>query len=213
MNTHLSTKRIVLTGLLAALVVAGSAIRITVPVEITGTTSIHLGNILCALSGILLGPWLGGAAAGIGSALYDLTNPYYVSEAWITFLFKGAYGLAAGLVAWRALGKCSYRRAVVATTAGAVAYAVLYLLKSYFYNGLLVGGLAPAAAGHGLQRRGGCGGSAAAGGGHPEGPGEAAPQAAIMEARVQASPVYKAGDAWAFQKPPLCPGATGKGIA
>ena len=87
MNTHLSTKRIVLTGLLAALVVAGSAIRITVPVEITGTTSIHLGNILCALSGILLGPWLGGAAAGIGSALYDLTNPLYVSEAWITFLF------------------------------------------------------------------------------------------------------------------------------
>ena len=142
MNTHLSTKRIVLTGLLAALVVAGSAIRITVPVEITGTTSIHLGNILCALSGILLG----GAAAGIGSALYDLTNPLYVSEAWITFLFKGAYGLAAGLVAWRVLGQCSYRRAVAATAAGAVAYAVLYLLKSYFYNGLLLGGLAPAAA-------------------------------------------------------------------
>lgn len=146
MNTHLSTKRIVLTGLLAALVVAGSAIRITVPVEITGTTSIHLGNILCALSGILLGPWLGGAAAGIGSALYDLTNPLYVSEAWITFLFKGAYGLAAGLVAWRVLGQCSYRRAVAATAAGAVAYAVLYLLKSYFYNGLLLGGLAPPAA-------------------------------------------------------------------
>ena len=34
----------------------------------------------------------------------------------------------------------------MATTAGAVAYAVLYLLKSYFYNGLLLGGLAPAAA-------------------------------------------------------------------
>lgn len=147
MYTHLTTKRIVLTGLLAALVVAGSAIRITVPVEITGTTSIHLGNILCALSGILLGPWLGGAAAGIGSALYDLTNPLYVSEAWITFLFKGAYGLAAGLIACGgARDVCSYGRAAAATAAGAVTYAVLYLLKSLFYNGMLLGGLTADAA-------------------------------------------------------------------
>ena len=147
MQSHSSTKRIALTGLMAAFVVAGSAIRITLPLDIAGTTSFHLGNILCALSGILLGPWLGAAAAGIGSALYDLTNPLYVSEAWITFLFKGAYGLAAGLIAYRGLEHfCSYRRAIAATTAGAAAYAVLYLLKSYFYNGMLVSGLTPVTA-------------------------------------------------------------------
>lgn len=146
MQSHSSTKRIALTGLMAAFVVAGSAIRITLPLDIAGTTSFHLGNILCALSGILLGPWLGAAAAGIGSALYDLTNPLYVSEAWITFLFKGAYGLAAGLIAYRGMEQCSYRRAIAATTAGAAAYAVLYLLKSYFYNGMLVSGLTPATA-------------------------------------------------------------------
>ena len=71
----LTTKKIVITGVMAALTVAGSALRITLPLEIAGTTSFHLGNIMCALSGILLGPWLGGLAAGLGSAIYDIMNP------------------------------------------------------------------------------------------------------------------------------------------
>ena len=65
----ISTRRIVLAALMAALTVAGSALRITLPLDIAGTTSFHLGNIMCALSGILLGPGLGGLAAGLGSAL------------------------------------------------------------------------------------------------------------------------------------------------
>ena len=73
----ISTKKIVMTALMAALTVAGSAIRITIPVDIAGTTSFHLGNIMCALSGILLGPWMGGLAAGLGSFLYDMTNPLH----------------------------------------------------------------------------------------------------------------------------------------
>ena len=73
----ISTKKIVLAALMAALTIVGSAIRITMPIDIAGTTSFHLGNIMCALSGILLGPWLGGLAAGLGSFLYDMTNPMY----------------------------------------------------------------------------------------------------------------------------------------
>ena len=142
----LTTKKIVLVALLAALTVAGSALRITLPLEIAGTTSFHLGNILCALSGILLGPWLGGLASGLGSAIYDMTNPLYISEAWITFLFKGAYGLVAGLIAWSGKKKWNYVKATIATTAGALTYAVLYLAKSYFYSGLLLKGLTPDAA-------------------------------------------------------------------
>lgn len=142
----ISTKRIVLTALLAALTVAGSAIRITIPVDIAGTTSFHLGNIMCALSGILLGPWYGAAAAGIGSALYDMLNPLYISEAWITFLTKGAYGLAAGLVAWSGKKPWSYGKATVATIAGALTYAVLYLGKTFFYSGMLLKGLTAEAA-------------------------------------------------------------------
>lgn len=145
-NRSISTKHIVLTALLAALTVAGSALRITIPVDIAGTTSFHLGNILCALSGILLGPWYGAAAAGIGSAIYDMLNPLYISEAWITFLTKGAYGLASGLVICWGKKNWGYAKATIATVAGALTYALLYLSKTYFYSGMLLKGLTAEAA-------------------------------------------------------------------
>ena len=141
-----NTRKIVLTALLAALTVVGSAIRVTIPVDIAGTTSFHLGNILCALSGILLGPWYGAAAAGIGSAIYDMMNPLYISEAWITFLTKGAYGLVSGLLICYGKKEFGYVKAVLATLAGAVTYALLYLSKTFFYGGLLLKGLTVQAA-------------------------------------------------------------------
>ena len=127
----ISTKRIVLTALMAALTVVGSAIRVTIPIDIGGNTSFHLGNILCALSGILLGPWLGGLAAGLGSFLYDMTNPMYVSEAWLTFLMKGAYGLLPGLTMLLWKHNWGILKAAIATSTGAAAYAAMYLLKTY----------------------------------------------------------------------------------
>lgn len=146
----ITTKKIVITALLAALTVAGSAIRVTMPISIGGTTSFHLGNILCALSGLLLGPWYGGLAAGLGSALYDCLNPLYIAECWITFLTKGAYGLVAGLLFWKVFKanvteKSAYGKATVASAAGAVTYAVLYLFKSYL-KGMIVNGLTSQAA-------------------------------------------------------------------
>ena len=144
MNQKISTKRIAMAGLLAALTAVGSGLRITIPVSIGGNTAFHLGNIFCALSGILLGPGLGGAAAGLGSAIFDMTNPIYISEAWLTFLMKGAYGLAAGLVAER-MHFGGYLRDLTATTTGAVIYAVLYLCKS-FLNTMIVSGTTASAA-------------------------------------------------------------------
>lgn len=136
-----STRKIVLTALMAALTVAGSALRIMLPVDIAGTTSFHLGNIMCALSGILLGPWLGGLAAGLGSAIYDILNPAFISEAWITFLTKGTYGLVSGLVMLLWKKEWNSGKAAVSAAAGALVYAALYLLKTYFYNGMLLHGL------------------------------------------------------------------------
>ena len=136
-----TTKKLVMAGLLAALTVAGSALRIKVPLSIVGFGAFHLGNIMCALSGILLGPWLGGLAAGLGSAIYDMMNPLYISEAWITFLTKAAYGLAAGLVIRCGKKPWTYARASAATVAGALTYAVLYLAKTCFYSGMLLKGL------------------------------------------------------------------------
>lgn len=147
----ISTKKIVLTALLAALTVAGSYLRITIP-QAFGTSSFHLGNIICALSGILLGPWYGGLAAGLGSAIFDILHPLYISECWITFLMKGAYGLVAGLIAWQIRKPWStkvtfsYGKALMASVASAVTYAVLYLAKSFFYSGMLLSGLTPEAA-------------------------------------------------------------------
>lgn len=143
MKQKITTKQIVLAGLMAALTIVGSSFRIKVPAEIAGTSAIHLGNIMCALSGILLGPWLGGAAAGIGSLLYDMMDPSYIAECWMTFLMKGAYGMVAGLVVGKAWG---YGKALAGTVAGAATYAVLYLIKTYFYTGLFEYGLTPDAA-------------------------------------------------------------------
>ena len=145
-NKSISTRKIVLTALLAALTTVCSRLRIVLPLEIAGTTAFHLGNIMCALSGILLGPWMGGLAAGLGSAIFDMLDPLYISECWITFLTKGAYGMVTGLVALAGKKNRGYGNAVLATTAGAVTYAALYFAKSYFYNGRLISGLTHEAA-------------------------------------------------------------------
>lgn len=72
--------RIVAVALLGALVFVSSMLSVPIPVAIGDITRIHLGNIFCLLSGFLLGPVGGGLAAGIGSALYDLTNPAYIAD-------------------------------------------------------------------------------------------------------------------------------------
>ena len=144
MNQKLSTKRIAMAGLLAALTAVGSGLRIVIPVSIGGNSAFHLGYSFCALSGILLGPGLGGLAAGLGSAIYDMTNPIYISECWLTFLMKGAYAVAVGLT-FKQLRVGEYLRDLLSTTAGALTYAVLYLLKS-FLKAMIVSGVTAQAA-------------------------------------------------------------------
>ena len=145
MKQKISTKRIAMAGLMAALTVVGSGLRIVIPVDIGGNTAFHLGNIMCALSGILLGPWLGGTAAGLGSAIYDMLNPAYFDEAWITFLTKGAYGVVTGLVIRFGKKEWGYGKSILATVAGAVTYAILYLAKSFLKNIIVSGVTAEAA--------------------------------------------------------------------
>lgn len=145
----LTTRKIVFAALMAALTVAGSALRVTLPLDIAGTTSFHLGNIMCALSGILLGPWLGGLASGLGSALYDLTNPAFAAECWITFITKGGMGMVAGF-AMKDRVTPKYGRCTVAAALGCLAYYILYFFKSFAYDGLLLGGLTASVAGAAL---------------------------------------------------------------
>ena len=90
--------RLCVAAMMTALVCAGNFARIVMPLSVGGVTAFTLGNIMCTLSGLLLGPWWGFAAAGLGSLLYDLTQGYYAHEAFITFFVKGVYGLVSGLV-------------------------------------------------------------------------------------------------------------------
>ncbi len=141
-DNSFSARRLALLGMLTALTFAGNYARIVLPIAVGGNTAFTLGNITCCLSGLLLGP-VGGLASGLGAALYDLTNPLYAAECWITFLTKGALGLAAGLVVRSALDRdeLTYRQATVGALAGCGAYYVLYFIKCVVYDGLLVGGL------------------------------------------------------------------------
>lgn len=88
-------KKLAVTGLLSALVFIFSWIQ----VPIGDVARLHLGNVFCALSGLLFGPIVGGIASGFGSMLFDFTNPAYIAESWITFITKFAIGFLAGLIA------------------------------------------------------------------------------------------------------------------
>ena len=136
--------KICVVAMMAAVVFVGNYLRIKIPVSLGGTTAFTLANILCALAGILLGPWWGGLAAGLGSAIYDMLDPEYIVEAPITFLTKGMYGLVAGLVLYYIFknSREKYGPQVVATACAAVAYLIVYSLKVFFYNGMVIQGLA-----------------------------------------------------------------------
>ena len=149
MNQSKNRNKIVklcVVAVMAVLVMAASKLQIKVP-ALLGVSRFHLGNTLCAMSGILLGPWWGGLAAGLGSALFDVLDPMFITDAPITFVTKGLYGLISGLVFFKVFKrKSNYVTEVVATLCGAVTYIVLYLSKKYFLDALLVAGMDAAGA-------------------------------------------------------------------
>lgn len=93
-------RKLVISALMAALVyVATSVIQIPSPMN----GYVNLGDCFVLLSGWLLGPWYGAAAAGIGSMLVDLLSSYaYYAPG--TLLIKGVDALAAALL-FRLLGR------------------------------------------------------------------------------------------------------------
>ncbi len=138
-HKKVSVYQLALLGLFAALVFAGSKIEVPIPVAIGDVSRIHLGNIFCLLSGFVLGPVYGGLAAGIGSALYDMMNPAYITSAPFTFVFKFALAAVCGLIAYAGQHKGEHHGLnIAAAVGGSVTYMALYLGKS-FVQGLLLG--------------------------------------------------------------------------
>ena len=128
-------------GFMAALVFVGSMISIPIP-TVLDVSRIHLSNIFCLLAGFMLGGLKGGLAAGLGSALYDLTNPKYIASAPITFINKFMMAFVCGCIAGGILrsyastaktdekGKRTVRL-IIAAAAGALTYVALYLSKGF----------------------------------------------------------------------------------
>ncbi len=131
-GNRFSVRQLAIIGLLSALVFVFSWIQ--VPVGDVGR--VHLGNVFCALSGLLFGPLTGGLASGFGSMLFDFTNPLYIAESWVTFLTKFFIGFLAGLIAQRG-EKRTLAKDVLGASAGSAAYVVLYLLKSFVKMALI----------------------------------------------------------------------------
>ena len=129
-------RKLVLAALLAALVcVATMVVQIPSPMQ----GYVNLGDCFVLLSGWLLGPWYGAAAAGIGSMLVDLLSGYghYVPG---TLIIKGVDAMAAALI-FRALG-----RGKTGMLVSGIVGETIMVLGYFFYASLILGkGLAAAA--------------------------------------------------------------------
>ncbi len=129
-------------GVLAALVfVATYFLKIGPIPTLAGPTQLKMGNAVCLLGAMLFGKTKGGLAAGIGSALYDLTDPAFISSAPFTFLFFFAMAYICG---WISNIKESTKQNIIGAVCGAGSYLVLHIGKS-FIELLLQGSEAAAA--------------------------------------------------------------------
>ena len=134
MNTQSKTLRIVLAGLMAALTCVATMI-IRIP---TIKGYVHIGDCMVIASGIILGPVLGGLAAGIGSMLADLLGGYYVFSV-ATFVIKFLAALAAGLT-FNFVKKVSKKYNLPAVIAAGFASEIIvvlgYFVFEIFYEGM-----------------------------------------------------------------------------
>ncbi|MBQ7284242.1 MAG: ECF transporter S component, partial [Oscillospiraceae bacterium] len=123
-------------GVMAAIVFVGNQLQLPKIPTPLGPTRIHLGNVMCILGGLLFGAVPGGLAAGLGGAIYDLLDPFYAKEFWITFILKFGMGYVAGLIA---SGKKTKIKVVLAAVIGSLSYVALYLGKTFIVEYLVMG--------------------------------------------------------------------------
>lgn len=103
-------------------------------------SKVHFANAVCLLSGMLLGPWWGGLAAGLGSALYDaLAGGYDFINVLITFVSKFAMAFVCGALMRRRDQEENLVRVILASVCGALTYVVLYMLKTFIYQRFVYG--------------------------------------------------------------------------
>ena len=127
-------RKMVLAALMAALTyVATLVVRIPSPMQ----GYVNLGDCCVLLSGWMLGPWWGGAAAGIGSMLTDLLNGY-AHYAPGTLVTKALDAMAAALIV-KALGRKPYAYVVGGVVGELIMVAGYFVAGSVLYGSVITG--------------------------------------------------------------------------
>lgn len=137
-----NTKKLVLSALFAALTCACTMV-VTIPSPTGGY--VHAGDCFVILSGVFLGPVVGGLAGGIGSMLSDVFLGY-MSYAPATFIIKFLAAFAVGFIfrSTRKLSNSNRTRVFQFTFCGLVSSAIV-VIGYFFYEWLLTGNVLSAA--------------------------------------------------------------------
>lgn len=133
MNKRFTVYNLVVVGVLAAIVFTLTFfVRIEIPTP-AGPTNLKLANAFIMMSGMVFGGWRGGLAGGIGSMIFDLLNPVYISSAPFTLVFFFLMGFVCGVVAniGNKHGKQVFWN-VLGGVLGGLTYFVLHIGKSVF---------------------------------------------------------------------------------
>lgn len=133
------TYRLVMTSIMATFVMISTFLGVLVPVGGTNTM-LHLGNIACLLSGILLGPLYGGLAAAIGSLVFDMLSPMHIASAPFTFIFKFIMVFVCGIISHNndRNGKNQFYN-TIGTITGSLIYILLRTIKAFIINKYFLG--------------------------------------------------------------------------
>lgn len=140
MSKRSTVHAVVYTALMAAIVYVLTLLYVPL-----GESRVHFGNAASMLAGLILGPWLGGTASGVGAFFFDLTHGYGIVEALVTFASKFLMAMVCGLIsdAWKQEGSVlqsrSHIRVILGCVAGGLTYIALYMLKTYIKQRFVAG--------------------------------------------------------------------------
>ena len=129
-NKKWNVYSVVAVGVMAAFIfVATRLLSIPMPTP-SGKVMLKTANALCLLFGTLFGGVPGGLAAGIGSALFDLTDPVFAPLAWVTFIKFFLMAFICGKIshARGAEGK-NTRQNLLGAVAGALFLYVFFIIE------------------------------------------------------------------------------------
>ena len=131
---NLSTKKIIMTGLFAAMIFVATRFTATPVPFILKSGYIHAGDAVLIVGAYILGGPLGAIASAIGSALADLAAGYTVYIP-ATFIIKGLMALVAATIFTR---KLSALKCILGTIVAELIMIAGYFVFEFFMYGKAV---------------------------------------------------------------------------